>query len=270
MKILRYRDPDGHIHHAAEHPGGELERLEGRDLFSPEPTGQPAQVREILAPLDPAAILCIGLNYKRHAEETGARLPEYPVLFMKNPACALAPGAPIEIPVHLASERVDYEAELAVVVAKPCKNVSPDNAPGYIGGYLCANDVSARDWQIERGGRQWCRGKSFDTFCPLGPKFVTADDIPDPQSLRIQTRLNGRTMQDSNTRDMIFPVFEIVSFLSGSTTLLPGTVILTGTPEGVGMARTPPVWLQPGDRVEIEIEGIGTLSNPVVREKCLA
>ena len=133
-------------------------------------------------------------------------------------------------------------------------------------GYTCANDVSARDWQIKRGGSQWSRGKTFDTFAPLGPALVTPDDIPDPNALRIQTRLNGEVVQDSNTSDMIFDVREIIAFLSGSTTLLPGTVILTGTPEGVGMARTPPRWLAPGDEVTIEIEKIGALTNRVVLE----
>ncbi|MGH9161428.1 MAG: fumarylacetoacetate hydrolase family protein, partial [Vicinamibacteraceae bacterium] len=133
-------------------------------------------------------------------------------------------------------------------------------------GYTCANDGSARDWQIKRGGGQWCRGKTFDTFAPLGPTLVTTDEIPDPQALRIRTTLNGETMQDSNTNDMIFDVATLVSFLSESSTLLPGTVILTGTPEGVGMARKPPRWLQPGDRVTIAIDRIGELSNPVVME----
>ena len=138
----------------------------------------------------------------------------------------------------------------------------PDDALDYVLGYTCANDVSARDWQIKRGGSQWSRGKTFDTFAPLGPALVTPEDIPDPNALRIQTRLNGEVVQDSNTSDMIFNVREIIAFLSGSTTLLPGTVILTGTPQGVGMARTPPRWLVPGDEVTIEIEKIGALTNP--------
>ncbi len=142
----------------------------------------------------------------------------------------------------------------------------PQDALDYVLGYTCANDVSARDWQIKRGGSQWCRGKTFDTFAPLGPVLVTPEDIPNPNALRITTRLNGEVVQDSNTSDMIFDVRELIAFLSGSTTLLPGTVILTGTPEGVGMARTPPRWLAPGDEVSVEIERIGTLTNPVVLE----
>ena len=161
---------------------------------------------------------------------------------------------------------MDYECELAVVIGRTARNVSTDQALEYVAGYTCANDVSARDWQMEWGGGQFCRGKSFDTFCPLGPVLVTADEIPDPNALRIRTVLNGQTLQDSNTRDMIFDVRSLVSFLSASTTLVPGTVILTGTPSGVGVARSPQVFLGAGDTVSIEIESIGTLINPVIDE----
>jgi 2-keto-4-pentenoate hydratase/2-oxohepta-3-ene-1,7-dioic acid hydratase in catechol pathway len=161
---------------------------------------------------------------------------------------------------------VDYECELAVVIGRACKNVSRENALEYVLGYTCANDVSARDWQIARGGGQWCRGKSFDTFSPLGPCIVTTDEIPNPNALGIRTLLNGEPVQDWNTNDMIFDVPEIISFMSGSSTLLPGTVILTGTPHGVGMAAKPPRWLREGDEVTIEIEGIGALTNPVIAE----
>jgi len=161
---------------------------------------------------------------------------------------------------------VDYECELAVVIGKPCKNVSRAEALKYVLGYTCCNDVSARDWQIKRGGSQWSRGKTFDTFSPLGPCLVTADEIPNPNALRLRTRLNGEVMQDSTTADMIFDVPTLIEFLSGSTTLLPGTVILTGTPQGVGMAQKPPRWLRAGDTVSIEIEQIGTLENPVTEE----
>jgi 2-keto-4-pentenoate hydratase/2-oxohepta-3-ene-1,7-dioic acid hydratase in catechol pathway len=155
---------------------------------------------------------------------------------------------------------------LAVVIGKRCKNVSRDKALDYVLGYTCANDVSARDWQKDFGGSQWCRGKTFDTFCPLGPCLVTADEIPNPNALAIKTVLNGEVMQDWNTDDMIFDVPTLIEFLSGSTTLLPGMVILTGTPHGVGMARKPPVWLKSGDRLTIEIERIGALTNPVLDE----
>jgi 2-keto-4-pentenoate hydratase/2-oxohepta-3-ene-1,7-dioic acid hydratase in catechol pathway len=166
------------------------------------------------------------------------------------------------------SDEVDYECELAVVIGRPCKNVRREDALDYVLGYTCANDVSARDWQIKRGGGQWCRGKFFDTFAPLGPRLVTPDEIPDPNALKIATILNGERVQDWNTNDMIFGVPELIEFLSGSTTLVPGTVILTGTPHGVGMATKPePRWLRPGDSVSIEIEKIGTLTNHVVLEQ---
>ena len=197
-------------------------------------------------------------------------MPEYPILFVKGLNTLQNPGDPILLPRYMRSDEVDYECELAVVIGKPCKNVSPENALEYVLGYTCANDVSARDWQIKRGGGQWCRGKFFDTFCPLGPCLVTTETIPDPNTLGIRTRLNGVTVQDWNTNDMIFPVPELISFLSGSSTLLPGTVILTGTPHGVGMARTPPLWLKPGDIVTIEIDQIGTLTNPVAEEPITA
>jgi 2-keto-4-pentenoate hydratase/2-oxohepta-3-ene-1,7-dioic acid hydratase in catechol pathway len=163
----------------------------------------------------------------------------------------------------LKSQEVDYECELAVVIGKACKNVSKANALDYVLGYTCANDVSARDWQLKFGGGQWCRGKTFDTFAPLGPCLVLKDEIPDPNKLRIQTVLNGSVMQDWNTDDMIFDVPALIEFLSGDTTLLPGTVILTGTPHGIGAARKPPVFLKDGDVVTIEIEKIGSLTNPV-------
>jgi 2-keto-4-pentenoate hydratase/2-oxohepta-3-ene-1,7-dioic acid hydratase in catechol pathway len=170
------------------------------------------------------------------------------------------------LPRKLRSDSVDYECELAVVIGKTCHNVSKAEALAHVAGYTCANDVSARDWQRDGGGGQWCRGKTFATFCPLGPVLVTTDEIPDPNRLPIRTLLNGQVMQDWNTDDMIFDVPTLIEFLSGSTTLLPGTVILTGTPQGVGAAMTPPVFLQPGDSVTIEIEKIGALTNPVVAE----
>ena len=165
---------------------------------------------------------------------------------------------------------MDFECELAVVIGKTCKNSSREQALSYVLGYTCANDVSARDWQLKRGGTQWCRGKTFDTFAPLGPCLVTKEDIPDPHTLRIQTILNGESMQDGNTNDMIFDIPTLIEFLSGSTTLLPGTVILTGTPLGVGLARKPPVWLKAGDKISIVIDKIGTLTNPVELEPVVA
>jgi 2-keto-4-pentenoate hydratase/2-oxohepta-3-ene-1,7-dioic acid hydratase in catechol pathway len=222
---------------------------------------------KILAPIEPRVILCIGLNYRKHAEETGAKIPEWPVLFLKSPNTLQNPGDPIVLPTKLRSNEVDYECELAVIIGRECKNVPKGRALEFVFGYTAANDVSARDWQKRFGGGQFCRGKSFDTFAPLGPAIVTKDEIPSPNSLRIATRVNGKTRQSSNTSDMLFDVPTLVEFLSGSTTLYPGTVILTGTPQGVGMAMNPPQYLAPGDFVEIEIEKIGVLSNPVVAEE---
>lgn len=265
MRIARLLLNDGTTTFAREHADGSRTVLTG-DLFSGvEDTGVHVQGK-LLTPVEPRAILCIGLNYTRHAEETKAQLPKYPVLFMKSPGAAQNPDDPILLPRKLRSEKVDYECELAVVIGKTAKNVSKEHALEFVAGYTCANDVSARDWQKEGGGGQWCRGKTFDTFCPLGPVIVTPDEIPNPNSLRIATRVNGETLQDENTAGMIFDIPALIEFLSGSTTLHPGTVILTGTPHGVGMAREPQRWLQPGDKVEIEIEKIGVLKNPVAEE----
>jgi len=266
MKIIRHQTSNGLIQHAALQADGTALRIDG-DLFGNySVTGEAVKLGKLLAPIQPTAIFCIGLNYRKHAEESNAPIPQQPVLFMKSPGAVQNPGDNIELPQHLKSDEVDYECELAVVIGKRCKNVSKANALDYVLGYTCANDVSARDWQIKRGGSQWCRGKTFDTFAPLGPCLVLKDEIPDPNTLRIQTTLNGKTMQDSNTSDMIFDIPTLIEFLSGSTTLLPGTVILTGTPQGVGAAMKPPVFLQPGDKVTIEIEKIGALTNPVVAE----
>jgi len=220
---------------------------------------------KLLAPVVPTNILCVGLNYKRHADECNMAYPERPVLFFKNASATCGPEDNIVIPCVCTSEEMDYECELAVVIGKPCKDVSREEALDYVLGYTCANDVSARQTQFNAGSGQWNRGKSFDTFCPLGPCLVTPEDIPDPNSLRIRTMLNGEVMQDSNTDDMIFDVREIISYLSQGTTLSPGTVIITGTPEGVGFSRKPPVYLKEGDVVTIDIEKIGALTNPVVK-----
>jgi 2-keto-4-pentenoate hydratase/2-oxohepta-3-ene-1,7-dioic acid hydratase in catechol pathway len=266
MRIFRYAAPDGRIGLAAGYNDGSYEQLSG-DLFDElNPTGRLAEVERILAPVVPAAIIGVGLNYRRHAAETGARIPEYPVIFYKGTNSLQDPGGDIVLPRYLRSDEVDYECELAVVIGRRCRNIQPDEALDYVLGYTCANDVSARDWQIRWGGSQWCRAKSFDTFTPLGPCIVTPESLPDPHQLTIRTILNGNTVQDCSTGDMIFSIPEIISFLSGSSTLLPGTVILTGTPHGVGMAANPPRWLSPGDRVVIEVDGIGHLENRVIEE----
>jgi 2-keto-4-pentenoate hydratase/2-oxohepta-3-ene-1,7-dioic acid hydratase in catechol pathway len=266
MKIIRYQDPQGIIHHAAQQEDGTARRVEGDIYKTYRVTGEAAQVSKLLAPVAPAQFFCIGLNYRRHAEESGAKLPEFPVLFMKGVSAAQNPGDPILIPTFLKSSQVDYEAELAVVIGKTCKNATRENALDFVLGYTCANDVSARDWQRQWGGSQWCRGKTFDTFAPLGPCLVTPEEIPNPNELGIRAVVSGQVMQDWNTDDMIFDVPALIAFLSGSTTLVPGTVLLTGTPHGVGMAQDPPRWLRPGDTVTIEIEKIGALTNPVEEE----
>ncbi|HND61843.1 MAG TPA: fumarylacetoacetate hydrolase family protein [Opitutaceae bacterium] len=265
MKIIRHLSPSGPAH-AALQPDGSAREIAGDILGEFRVTDRTVQPGKLLAPLQPTGILAIGLNYRKHAEEGGKGVPERPMLFMKSLNTVQHPGDPIEIPQKLRSTEVDYECELAVVIGRRCKNVSRAEALNYVLGYTCANDVSARDWQQRWGGGQFCQGKSFDTFCPLGPVLVTRDEIPNPNDLGIKTILNGTALQDWNTNDMVFDVPTLIEFLSASKTLLPGTVILTGTPHGVGFARKPPVFLQPGDTISIAIEGIGTLTNPVVNE----
>ena len=266
MRIIRHLTPSGPAY-AALQADGSAREIAGDIYGDFRATDRVVKPGKLLAPVVPVYLPCIGLNYKRHAAESNSAPPPHPVLFVKNPASVQNPGDPIELPVKLPSTSVDYECELAVVIGQRCKNATRANALDFVLGYTCANDVSARDWQRNGGGGQWCRGKTFDTFAPLGPVLVTKDEIPNPNALRIRTILNGETMQDWNTDDMIFDVPTLIEFLSGSTTLLPGTVILTGTPHGVGFARTPPVWLKPGDTVTIDIEKIGALTNPVVNEK---
>jgi 2-keto-4-pentenoate hydratase/2-oxohepta-3-ene-1,7-dioic acid hydratase in catechol pathway len=270
MKITRYQDTNGDIGYGREHADGTITRIEGNLLGSFHDTHLGVSVAKRLAPIEPRDIICIGLNYRKHAAEGNQPIPEWPVVFMKNSGTLQNPGDPIVLPRKLMSDAVDYECELAVVIGKDCYNVSKADALKYVLGYTCANDVSARDWQMKYGGSQWCRGKTFATFCPLGPCLVTTDEIPDPNKLGIRTILNGQTMQDWNTDDMIFDVPTLIEFLSGSTRLAAGTIILTGTPHGVGGARKPPVFLQPGDTVTIQIDGIGSLTNPVIAEETTA
>jgi 2-keto-4-pentenoate hydratase/2-oxohepta-3-ene-1,7-dioic acid hydratase in catechol pathway len=266
MKIIRHLTPSGPAY-AALQPDGSAREITG-DIFGTfHATEKAVLPGKVLAPVVPVNILAIGLNYRKHAEEGGKGVPERPMLFLKSTSALQNPGDAIEIPRKLASSEVDYECELAVVIGKTCKNATKANALDFVLGYTVANDVSARDWQNRLGGGQFCQGKSFDTFCPLGPVLVTRDEIPNPNALDIKTILNGQTMQDCNTDDMVFDVPTLIEFLSGSKTLLPGTVILTGTPHGVGFARKPPVFLKAGDSVTIEIEKIGSLTNPVVDEK---
>ncbi len=266
MKIIRYLNSQKQEKFAALQADGSALEIFGDILGSYSVTDKKADVAKRLAPIVPSNIICIGLNYRHHAVESKCPIPEYPVVFMKSTAALQNPGDPIELPRQLRSNEVDYECELAIVIGKRCKNVSRGEALKYVLGYTCANDVSARDWQSKWGGSQWCRGKTFDTFAPMGPCLVTTDEIPDPNALAIKFDVNGQVMQDWNTNDMIFDVPALIAFLSGSTTLLPGTVILTGTPHGVGFAQKPPRWLVAGDVCNVTIEKIGTLTNPVVEE----
>lgn len=208
----------------------------------------------------PSKVICVGLNYRDHAAETGLQLPERPILFPKFANSVIGPNEAIQIPD--ATGQVDYEAELAVVIGRRASRVAESEALEYVAGYMCSNDVSARDLQFSGGG-QWMWGKAIDTFLPTGPWLVTADEIPDPQRLGIRCLVNGSALQDSNTSQMVFSVAEQVSFMSDTITLEPGDIIATGTPAGVGFVRKPPLFLKNGDEVTVEIEGLGALTNPV-------
>jgi 2-keto-4-pentenoate hydratase/2-oxohepta-3-ene-1,7-dioic acid hydratase in catechol pathway len=223
---------------------GLLHRFDGLSLMAPVP--------------NPSKIVAIGLNYRDHAREQGAPIPERPIIFAKFPTSVIGPGDAIVWDPAL-TDKVDYEAELAVAIGATARNVNEADAIDFVAGYTCGNDVSARDLQF--GDHQWVRGKSLDTFCPLGPVLVTPDEIPDPQDLSVRAFLNDETMQDSRTSEMIFGVRELIAFASRAFTLLPGDVILTGTPHGVGVFRKPPVFMKDGDRIAVEIEKIGRLEN---------
>ncbi len=228
--------------------------------------GTSDQPLRLLCPLDqPGKILCIGLNYRDHAIETQAPIPDEPIVFCKMPTSMIGPGAPIVLPK--VSSEVDYEAELVVVVGKQMRNVTADEAIGGVFGYSIGHDVSARDWQKGKPGKQWFLGKSFDTFAPLGPSIVTVDEVPSTSNLRVQCRINGQTMQDSTTKELIFSPAHLLAYISQVMTLEPGDVVYTGTPPGVGVARNPPRFLAAGDVVEIEIESLGILTNPVIAER---
>ena len=213
---------------------------------------------------DPHKILCIGLNYRDHAIEGGKAIPAEPVVFGKFHGALIGPGQPIVLPK--VSHKVDYEAELVVVIGKRGRHITEQKAFEHVAGYTCGHDVSARDWQFRGEEKQWIIGKTFDTFAPTGPELVTRDEAPDPHNLPIRLRLNGQVMQNSNTKEFIFGVPKLLAYLSQVVTLEPGDLIFTGTPPGVGAARKPPVWLKPGDVAEVEIEGIGMLRNTCVAE----
>ena len=275
MKLITYSVGEGgpqvgYVEDGEIRPLGGTSMLEyierGRDANRQPGGGEVVALEEarIHAPVaQPSKIIAIGLNYEDHAAETGGEIPEKPIVFAKYPNTVVGPGEAIKIPPI--TEQADYEAELAVVVGHPARNVSASEALEYVFGYTNCNDVSSRDLQFSEGG-QWTRSKSLDTFCPLGPYIATREEVPDPQSLSIRCVLNGEVMQDSNTSKMAFSVAELVSFLSSGMTLMPGDIIATGTPAGVGFVRDPKVFLKAGDEVTIEIEGLGSLTNPVEAE----
>lgn len=210
-------------------------------------------------------VICIGTNYADHAREMGGDPPDIPVVFNVFPSAIIGPGQEIRLPSI--SKKVDFEAELVVVIGRSGKDIPREEAMDFVFGYCCGNDISARDWQKGRPGGQWLLGKTFDTFAPLGPFVATKDEVPDPHNLHIQIRLNGRLMQDSSTNQLIFPIDFLISHISQFVTLSPGDLIFTGTPPGVGAGRNPPVFLGPGDHLEVEIEGLGVLANPVVADR---
>jgi 2-keto-4-pentenoate hydratase/2-oxohepta-3-ene-1,7-dioic acid hydratase in catechol pathway len=266
MRIVRFLSDDGIQVGELLNDDRTARVLKGDFERGFEPTRFTAKVNKLLAPLVPTDILCIGLNYRDHAAESGSAVPVNPVLFIKASNTLNNPGDPIPVPRR--SSMIDYEGELAVIIGKPAKHVSRERALDHVFGYCIANDVSARDWQRQKelGGGQFARGKSFDGFCPLGPWIVTRDEVPNPNALKLKTTLNGQVMQDHTTSDMIFDVPTLIESLSSTMTLRSGSILLTGTPHGVGFARTPPVWLKAGDTVAIEIEKLGRLENPVSAE----
>ena len=267
MKIIRFENEASDILYGTNFYDGSAEILTGDLLTGFQLSGKRTNIKKILAPISPAAILGVGLNYHGHAKEIGMELPMFPILFIKNLSAVTNPNDPIIVPaICLNPPEVDYEAELAVIIGKTAKNVTVEEALSHVFGYTAANDVSARRWQGKKGAGQWCLAKSFDTFCPLGPVIVTADEISNPQKLDITCVHRGTVVQKANTSDMIFSVSQIISFFSSVMTILPGTVILTGTPAGVGFSSKPPRYLENGDSVSVIIEGIGELTNPVINE----
>lgn len=281
MRLLTYSDATGrhpgvavHDHVVNIEPAGfsdivsvlrggdtALEKIES--LLAGKPAALPLQSIKLSAPIpQPPKILCMGLNYRDHAEEAHLEIPKYPVFFAKYDNTVLGSGENIVLPKN--SRKPDYEAEFAFVIGSVARHVKADDWRDYVAGYMNCNDVSARDFQMSVS--QWTMGKNFDTFCPMGPWIVTADEIEDPHNLSVTLRLNGEMMQSSNTRELIFKIPETVEFLSSVMTLEPGDVILTGTPAGVGFGRKPPRWLVPGDEIVVSVEGLGELRNTCVAE----
>ncbi len=274
MRLVRFISDDGKIYLGEENKEfGCVARVVEGSIYNVDTlrrTGEYRYIAILLSPIVPRDIFCIGLNYMRHYEELskkiGIKLPGRPVVFMKSTSSLNRHGGNISLPIlgEEGNEQLDYEVELCVVISKPAKNVSAENAFEYIAGYTVANDVSQRYWQNNAGAGQWIKGKSFDGFSPLGPVFVTRDEVKNPQNLRCISRVNGEIRQDSNTADMIFTIGQCIEWVTKGMTLLPGTVILTGTPEGVGAGFSPQKFLKRGDVVTCEVEGIGELRNQIV------
>ncbi|CAG8320536.1 unnamed protein product [Penicillium salamii] len=278
--LVRFLAKDGQIYYGdAILPAGKSDiatatkaRVIQGDIFGQHRvTDQIAEVKLLLAPLarkDIGTVRCLGLNYEQHAKESNLPIPKYPVLFYKPVTSISGPTDDIPVPrIAQEGEGLDYECELVIVIGKEANEVPEDKALDYVLGYAVGNDVSHRDWQIKRGGGQWGLGKGFDGWAPLGPGIVSSSVIKDPNALQISTKLNGQTVQSSSTKDMIFHVAKTISFLSQGTTLQPGDLIFTGTPQGVGMGRKPALWLKDGDQVEVSLEGVGSCINRVVFEK---
>lgn len=289
MRIIRFQRHDGTIGWGLESDLGLLD-ISGSDATLPTSSlevmarweelqprlarltkrlGASEDISKLLCPLDAAGkILCVGLNYRDHAAESNMPVPQEPIIFCKMPTALTGPEDPIYLPSS--STKVDYEAEMVVVIGKKLRKASPEESQAAIFGYAVGNDVSARDWQLEKPGKQWFLGKTFDSFAPIGPGITLASSVEDVLQLRVQTRLNGELVQDSSTKEIIFSPTHVLSYLSHVMTLMPGDVIFTGTPPGVGMAKNPPRYLQPEDRVEIEIEKLGKISNVCLSDSTVA
>ena len=279
-RLVRFLARDGHTYYGdailskgiTDIGKAKTARIIKGDIFSSHTvTDQVADIRLLLAPLarnDIKTVRCLGLNYARHAKESNMPEPKYPVLFYKPVTSISGPFDVIPVPL-IAQEvpSIDYETELVAVIGKVARDVSKADALSYVLGYCVGNDVSSREWQLKRGGSQWNLGKGFDGWAPMGPGIVSSQIIKDPQALSISTKVNGKEVQRSSTADQIFGVAETIAFLSQGTTLVPGDLIFTGTPEGVGMGRSPQLWLKDGDVVEVSLEGVGTCTSKVEYEK---
>lgn len=267
VRIGRFADASGAVSYGIQQADGSFNVAEGCPFAGTlKDTGRKAAVKTLLAPVVPPEIICIGLNYRKHADELGLPYPKNPVVFLKPAASLAGPGAKVVKPRM--TEKFDYEVELTIVIGKACKDVSTEEALDYVLGYTVANDLSTRDWQKvpEYAGGQWCRSKGFDGFAPIGPVMVTKDEIPNPNNLALKSYVNGQTRQDSSTNDLIFNCQEIISFLSQGCTLPAGTIIMTGTPAGVAEGMKPQAWLQVGDKSVVEVEKIGSFEIDIVSD----